>query len=46
LFRDRLACPNALFLDGTISSLHAPEIGRADFLFPVGPIVAVVEEAQ
>jgi uncharacterized protein YigE (DUF2233 family) len=46
LFRDRLACPNALFLDGTISSLHAPEIGRADFLFPVGPIVAVVEKAQ
>lgn len=43
LFRDRLACRNALFLDGTISSLYAPEIGRADFLWPLGPIIAVVE---
>lgn len=46
LFRDKLACPNALFLDGTISSLHAPEIGRTDFLFPLGPIIAVVERAN
>ncbi len=46
LFRDRLACRNALFLDGTISSLHAPEIGRADFLWPVGPIIGVVERAE
>ena len=46
LFRDRLGCRNALFLDGTISSIHAPRIGRADFLFPVGPIIAVVEPAQ
>jgi len=46
LFRDKLACRNALFLDGTISSLHAPEIGRADFLFPVGPIVGVIERTD
>jgi uncharacterized protein YigE (DUF2233 family) len=46
LFRDRLACRNALFLDGTISSLHAPEIGRSDFIWPVGPIIAVVERAD
>ena len=46
LFRDQLACRNALFLDGTISSLHAPEIGRADFLWPVGPIIGVVERAE
>ena len=43
LFRDQLACRNALFLDGTISSLHAPEVGRTDFLWPVGPIIAIVE---
>lgn len=43
LFRDVLNCRNALFLDGTISSLYAPDIGRRDFLFPVGPIIAVVE---
>ena len=46
LFRDRLACRNALFLDGTISSLHAPGIGRTDFIFPVGPIIGVVERAN
>jgi uncharacterized protein YigE (DUF2233 family) len=46
LFRDKLACRNALFLDGTISSLHAPEIGRADFLWPVGPIIGVVERTD
>ncbi len=45
-FRDRLGCANALFLDGTISSIHAPEIGRSDFLFPMGPIIAVVENKQ
>ncbi|TIU83702.1 MAG: hypothetical protein E5W06_18585, partial [Mesorhizobium sp.] len=27
LFRDELDCPNALFLDGSISSLYAPAIG-------------------
>jgi len=46
LFRDKLACRNALFLDGTISSLHAPQIGRTDFIWPVGPIIAVVERAN
>jgi uncharacterized protein YigE (DUF2233 family) len=43
LFRDHLNCPNALFLDGSISSLHAPELGRSDGFFPVGPIVALVK---
>ncbi|WP_132956896.1 phosphodiester glycosidase family protein [Rhizobium sp. BK251] len=42
LFRDVLGCDNALFLDGSISSLYAPEINRHDRLFPVGPIFAVV----
>jgi uncharacterized protein YigE (DUF2233 family) len=40
LFRDTLNCPNALFLDGSISSLHAPSVGRADSLWPVGPIIS------
>ncbi|RVJ72723.1 phosphodiester glycosidase family protein [Sinorhizobium medicae] len=44
LFRDALDCPNALFLDGTISSLYAPEINRHDRLFPLGPIIAVVAD--
>ena len=42
LFRDHLRCPNALFLDGSISSLHAPELNRSDRFFPLGPIVALV----
>jgi uncharacterized protein YigE (DUF2233 family) len=43
LFRDRLGCPNALFLDGSISSLYAQDIGRRDSFFSVGPIVALVK---
>ncbi|WP_395687970.1 phosphodiester glycosidase family protein [Aestuariivirga sp.] len=42
LFRDHLSCPNALFLDGAISSLHAPELGRSDGFAPLGPVVALV----
>lgn len=43
LFRDELGCRNALFLDGSISALHAPAIGRSDIpLKPLGPIVGVV----
>ena len=40
LFRDELECPDALFLDGSISSLYAPSIGRADAFWPAGPIVS------
>ncbi|MCV2881929.1 phosphodiester glycosidase family protein [Actibacterium sp. XHP0104] len=41
LFRDRLNTPNALFLDGRISRLYAPELGRNDLGLPLGPIVGV-----
>lgn len=41
-FRDTLGCANALYLDGTISSLYAPEIGRHDRFFPMGVIIGVV----
>ena len=44
LFRDRLGCPNALFLDGSISSLHAPDLNRSDGFAPLGPIVALVKD--
>jgi uncharacterized protein YigE (DUF2233 family) len=43
LFRDVLACQNALFLDGSISSLYVPEWQRRDSLYPLGPIIAVTE---
>jgi uncharacterized protein YigE (DUF2233 family) len=41
-FRDTLKCPNALFLDGTLSSLHAPTLKHSDKLIDLGPIVGVV----
>ena len=42
LFRDGLQCQNALFLDGSVSSLYAPELNRDDELGPIGPIVGVI----
>ncbi|WP_128253202.1 phosphodiester glycosidase family protein [Falsirhodobacter deserti] len=42
LFRDALKVPNALFFDGSISRMHAPELGRDDIGFPLGPIVGMV----
>jgi len=44
LFREKIGCRNALFLDGSISSLYAPEIRRFGGFFPVGPIVAVTRK--
>lgn len=45
LFRDGLKLPNALFLDGNISRLHAPQLNRSDLGRRMGPIVAVTEPA-
>ncbi|MHA6324621.1 phosphodiester glycosidase family protein [Roseivivax sp. CAU 1753] len=42
LFRDALALPQALFLDGNISRIYAPSLNRADLGRPMGPIVGVV----
>lgn len=41
LYKDILGCPNALFLDGSISSLDIPAWGRRDNGHPLGPIIAV-----
>jgi len=46
LFRDKLGCSDALFLDGSISSLYAPSIGRHDRWRPMGPIIGVVEKGK
>jgi len=43
LFRDVLGCPNALYLDGVISSLHAPALKRSDKKTELGPIIGVVK---
>lgn len=41
-FRDYLSLPQALYFDGNISRLHAPDIGRSDAGFRLGPIVGTV----
>jgi uncharacterized protein YigE (DUF2233 family) len=43
MFRDVLRCPDALFLDGTISSLYSPKLKRNDFRMDLGPILGVTE---
>lgn len=44
LFRDKLRCPDALFLDGTVSSLYAEPLKRNDFRMELGPIIGAVEK--
>ncbi|MBN2905329.1 MAG: phosphodiester glycosidase family protein [Rhodobacteraceae bacterium] len=41
-FRDVLKTPDALYLDGKISRLYAPALGRADLGLPMGPMVGAV----
>lgn len=43
LFRDVLGAPNALYIDGNVSRLYAPALGRHDIGLPLGPIVGIVE---
>jgi uncharacterized protein YigE (DUF2233 family) len=43
MFRDTLHCPDALYLDGTISSLYASGLKRSDSKMDLGPILAVTE---
>ncbi|QAY78423.1 phosphodiester glycosidase family protein [Sphingosinicella sp. BN140058] len=41
LFRDALGCRNALFLDGSVSSLWDPAAGRKDPYAALGPLILV-----
>ena len=43
LFRDGLKCANALFFDGTVSSLYSPELGRNDGFAALGPMVGAIK---
>jgi uncharacterized protein YigE (DUF2233 family) len=45
-FRDSLGVKDALYLDGSISRLYAPQIDRHDAGFAMGPIVGVVEAKE
>jgi len=40
-FRDVLHVRDALYLDGTVSALHSPALGRSDFTRELGPILGV-----
>lgn len=42
LFAGPLSCRNALYLDGSVSSLWDPANGRMDSLVPVGPMIVAV----
>ncbi len=44
LFRDRLGTPNALFLDGSVSSLSAPGLDRTGFR-SLGPMIGAFEKS-
>lgn len=41
-FRDELGCDDALFLDGSVSSLWAPHLERRDGNQELGPLIAVL----
>lgn len=43
VFQQQLAIENALYLDGSISSLYAPELNRHDQNDRLGPIIALVD---
>jgi uncharacterized protein YigE (DUF2233 family) len=43
LFLEKLNCENALFLDGSVSSLYSRELQRNDFLARLGPLVTVTQ---
>jgi len=44
LFRDVLHCPDALFFDGTVSSLYAPVLQRNDKRMDLGPIIGITRQ--
>ncbi len=43
LFRDQLGCRDALFFDGSVSSLYAPALQRNDFRVDLGPMIGVTK---
>lgn len=45
LMRDHVKAKEALFLDGTVSSLWHPASGRMDSSYPLGPLIVVTRGA-
>lgn len=46
LFRDEFKCANALFLDGSISSVYTGDAKQSVTRFPLGPIVGITAAAD
>ena len=44
-FRDHAGTPNALYLDGNVSRLYAPQLDRVDGGRPMGPVLGTVVPA-
>lgn len=44
LFRDRLGCEQALYLDGVISRMYLPALNRNDLGGQLGPMIAVFKD--
>ena len=45
-FRDELNLPQALYIDGSVSRLHAPALRRSDWGTLLGPIIGKVVDAN
>lgn len=46
LFRDSLGCANALFFDGSVSSVYTTDPKQHVIRFPLGPIIGIVAPAE
>lgn len=44
LFRDEIGAHDALFLDGSVSRIYAPELDRSERGSDLGPIIAIMAE--
>jgi uncharacterized protein YigE (DUF2233 family) len=45
-FKEKLHCPNALFLDGAISKMYLPERNRLELNGNLGPFIALINEQK
>ena len=45
-YRDKLKAPDALYLDGNVSGLWDPAMGRLDSGPPLGPLIVVEKRAK
>ncbi len=44
LFKEKLNCPNALYLDGSISQMYIPDVGRKDVYGNLGAMIGIIEK--